>query len=62
MPPPAPQADFKPRNPGDKFALEAEQRDLREKNQQLEAEKKTKADQLRAKGRRAGIPASYLNF
>jgi hypothetical protein len=62
MPPPVPQADFKPRNPGDKFALEAEQRDLRQKNQQLEAEKKTKADQLRAKGRRAGIPASYLDF
>ena len=62
MPPPVPQADFKPRNPGDKFALEAEQTDLRQKNQQLEAEKKTKADQLRAKGRRAGIPASYLNF
>ncbi len=62
MPPPVPQADFKPRNPGDKFALEAEQRDLRQKNQQLETEKKTKADQLRAKGSRAGIPASYLNF
>jgi hypothetical protein len=62
MPPPVPKADFQPRNPGDKFALEAEQRDLRQKNTQLEAEKKTKADQLRDKGRRAGIPASYLNF
>ena len=62
MPPPVPQADFKPRNPGDKFALEAEQRELRQQNQQLESEKNSKADELRAKGRRAGIPANYLNF
>jgi hypothetical protein len=49
-------------DPGEAIALQNEQQQLREKNQQLEVQKTSKANDLRQKGRRAGIPASYLRF
>lgn len=49
-------------NPGEAVALQNEQQQLRQKNQQLEAQKKSMANALREKGRRAGIPAGYLRF
>jgi hypothetical protein len=60
--PTAPQADMQVRNPADIPAMRQEQAQLREKNQQLEAEKKPLKDDLITKGRRAGIPARYLTF
>ena len=47
-------------DPGEATALQNEQQQLREKNEQLEAQKTSKANELREKGRRAGIPAGYL--
>ncbi len=60
--PTAPQADMTPRNPANIPALRSEQQQLRDKNQALEAQKKTLKDDLIQKGRRAGIPARYLRF
>lgn len=60
--PTAPQVDRATRYEGESVALQQEQQQLRQKNQQLEAQKKTLADELREKGRRAGIPAGYLRF
>lgn len=60
--PTAPQADMRPRNPANIPALRSEQQQLRDKNQALEAQKKTLKDDLIQKGRRAGIPARYLRF
>jgi hypothetical protein len=58
--PVAPEVDRNPRNPGQLPELQAEQNELRQKNQQLEASKKQLANELREKGRRAGIPSGYL--
>ncbi|MEE9264117.1 MAG: hypothetical protein V3V11_06650 [Vicinamibacteria bacterium] len=60
--PTAPQADMTPRNPANIPALRSEQQQLRDKNQALEAQKKTLKDDLIQKGRRSGIPARYLQF
>ena len=60
--PTAPQADRAVRNPGDIPALRSEQQELREKNESLEAQKKTLKDDILLKARRAGIPPGYLNF
>lgn len=60
--PTAPQADMTPRNPASIPALRSEQQQLRDKNQALEAQKKTLKDDLIQKGRRSGIPARYLAF
>lgn len=60
--PTAPQADMTPRNPANIPALRSEQQQLRDKNEALEAQKKTLKDDLIQKGRRAGIPARYLRF
>jgi len=60
--PTAPQADRAVRNPGDIPALQSEQQELREKNESLEAQKKTLKDDILLKARRAGIPPGYLNF
>ena len=60
--PTAPQADMTPRNPASIPALRSEQQQLRDKNQALEAQKKTLKDDLIQKGRRSGIPARYLQF
>jgi hypothetical protein len=60
--PTAPQADRAPRYEGQALALRSEQQELRQKNQQLEAQKTSQANALREKGRRAGIPAGYLRF
>jgi hypothetical protein len=60
--PTAPQADQSPRYPGEDLGLQAEQQELRRKNQELETTKARKASELRTKGRRAGIPAGYLRF
>ncbi len=60
--PTAPQADMRPRNPANIPALRSEQQQLRDKNQALEAQKKTLKDDLIQKGRRSGIPARYLQF
>lgn len=60
--PTAPQADMTPRNPASIPALRGEQQQLRDKNQALEAQKKTLKDDLIQKGRRSGIPARYLAF
>jgi hypothetical protein len=60
--PTAPQADRAVRNPGNIPALRTEQQELRDRNQALEAQKRTAKDDIIARGRRAGIPASYLNF
>ena len=49
-------------DPGEAIALQTEQQQLRDKNQQLEAQKTSKANELREKGRRAGIPARNLRF
>jgi hypothetical protein len=61
-PPVSPEVDRSPRYPGEATGLQAEQQDLRQKNQQLEARKRQLANELREKGRRAGIPAGYLRF
>jgi len=47
---------------GNTVALQKEQQELKDKNQQLQAQKRKSADDLRAKGRRSGIPAGYLRF
>jgi hypothetical protein len=60
--PTAPQADMSVRNPGDIPGLRSEQEELRQKNQALEAQKQSAKNDVMAKARRAGIPASYLNF
>ena len=60
--PTAPQADMSPRNPASIPALRSEQQQLRDKNQALEARKKTLKNDLIQKGRRSGIPARYLQF
>ncbi len=60
--PTAPQADMTPRNPASIPALRSEQQQLRDKNQALEAQKKTLKDDLIQKGRRAGIPNRYLQL
>jgi hypothetical protein len=61
--PVAPAVDQQVRNPAaDTVRLRAEQNELRQKNQQLEAQKRRSAEELRQKGRRAGIPAGYLRF
>jgi len=49
-------------DPGEAIALQNEQQQLREKTQQLEVQKTSKANDLRQKGRGAGIPAGYLRF
>jgi hypothetical protein len=60
--PTAPQADRAPRYEGQVLALRTEQQELRQKNSQLEAQKTSKTNALRERGRRAGIPAGYLRF
>ena len=60
--PTAPRADRTPRYEGQTPALRSEQQELRQKNQQLQAQKTSKANALRETGRRAGIPAGYLRF
>jgi hypothetical protein len=60
--PTVPQVDNRVRYEGEAWSLQAEQNELRKKNQQLEAQKRRSADELRQKGRRAGIPAGYLRF
>ena len=60
--PTAPQADMTPRNPANIPALRSEQQQLRDKNQALEAQKKTLKNDLIQKGRRSGIPARHLQF
>lgn len=47
---------------GNTVALQKEQQELKDRNQQLQAQKRKSADDLRAKGRRSGIPAGYLRF
>jgi hypothetical protein len=60
--PVAPKVDRSTRYPGEATGLQAEQQELRQKNQQLEASKRQLANELREKGRRAGIPSGYLRF
>jgi hypothetical protein len=60
--PTAPQADRAPRNPADVPGLRAEQQQLRDKNQALEAQKQTLKNDILSKARRAGIPPGYLAF
>jgi hypothetical protein len=60
--PTAPQADLTMRNPGNIPGLRAEQQQLRDKNQALEAQKLSAKEDIIARARRAGIPNSYLNF
>ena len=60
--PTAPQADRTPRNPANIPGLRNEQQELRQRNQALEAQKQSAKDDVIARARRAGIPASYLNF
>ena len=60
--PTAPQADLAVRNPGDIPGLRAEQQELRDKNQALEAQKLSAKEDIITRARRAGIPNSYLNF
>ncbi len=58
----APQADRGTRHEGEFVSLRNEQTQLRQQNNNLETEKKTKANDLREKGRRAGVPPGYLRF
>ncbi len=51
-----------PRYAGDTVALQKEQQELKDKNQELQAQKRKSADELRQKGRRSGIPPGYLRF
>jgi hypothetical protein len=60
--PVAPQVDNRVRYEGESRTLQAEQNELQQANLRLEAQKKRSADELRQKGRRAGIPAGYLRF
>ncbi len=60
--PTAPQADMTPRNPAGIPALRNEQQQLRDKNKELEGQKKALKDDVIQKGRRAGIPSRYLQF
>ena len=60
--PTAPQADRTPRNPANIPGLRNEQQELRQRNQALEAQKQSAKEDIISRGRRAGIPASYLNF
>jgi len=60
--PTAPQADRGVRNPGNIPALRNEQQELRDRNQALEAQKQSIKENIITRARRAGIPASYLNF
>jgi hypothetical protein len=60
--PTAPQADLAIRNPGNIPGLRAEQQELRDKNQALEAQKLSAKEDIITRARRAGIPNSYLNF
>jgi hypothetical protein len=48
--------------PGDIIALATERQQLIEDNEHLQAQKKTMTDELKEKGRRAGIPPGYRRF
>jgi hypothetical protein len=60
--PTAPVANRAPLYEGNTVPLRAEQQRLRDRNQELEDQKRQAANELRQKGRRAGIPAGYLRF
>lgn len=60
--PTVPQVDRGQRYEGEHVALQQEQEQLRERNSELEAQKRAMADEIREKGRRAGVPAGYLRF
>jgi hypothetical protein len=60
--PTAPVANRAPLYEGNAVPLRAEQQRLRDRNQELENQKRQTANELRQKGRRAGIPAGYLRF
>lgn len=60
--PVAPQPDLGARYEGDFHGLMEEQGRLRQENESLEAQKQTLKRELIEKGRRGGIPASYLRF
>ena len=60
--PVAVQANREPRHEGEFIGLQNEKTQLQQQNSKLEAEKKTTADALRDKGRRAGIPPGNLRF